>query len=582
MPQNAVTWPKGSLRIIGLCALLCTVTAKYAEDDVLVRRRVLLPDFITQSGSPDKTKFLTEVPVKLRSKIDNTDRFTVIDQKLLGRLRPGMKSPAGNLEEWGKLGEELNCENIVIGIVQQENKTIRLNLQVIDSVTRNVAVSRQLEVPPGPNGQRVLDEALSQVVREMAEKLEPLDAGEVWREVALETQLAKIDDEYYRPIRLRRLEKQKQEKLQAEKLMKKRFEEERRRQMAKLEQQRKQRLREIEEEKKRVAEARAKNPEYDKATAANGELARVAIFDFTDQTGSSDYQYLSGSLSGGVDMAMKARFNYILIEPEKLTKVKTENFKDGWLSDADGENIAKQAGADILISGTYSIPKGQNQLLIRTVIFINPTGETLALPDFTNAIDGTLFEATELLSAQIVQKIMELARSQMGAKAGDPKAKVTLTRAITTGWPTKSWEIAALSGIEGLSGGGQLSSSLGFVGLRFFPGEKAAFRFGIYGGVSILPGPATSPTAGGYPPAAGVEIGYQLFLSPRWKIFGDLVPRYDFSSPRSAGGFVPGVRVGGAFLLLSHMAIELYADAAYYSSVSKAGFGTGIGVTFPF
>lgn len=126
------------------------------------------------------------------------------------------------------------------------------------------------------------------------------------------------------------------------------------------------------------------------------------------------------------------------------------------------------------------------------------------------------------------------------AAPGDPQAKVTLKRAITTGWPTKSWEIAFLGGFERVSGGGQSSSGTSFLALRFFPGDKAAVRLGVFGGASLIPGPKTSDW-GGVPPAAGVS-----------------------------------------FLIVRNLALEVTVDAAYYSSVSRMGYGVGYGITIPF
>lgn len=561
---------------------LCLTGFLIAQEAQLVRRRILLPDFMVEQTTASPPRAGNDFAQKLRVLIEENDRYTIIDQRLLVKLRPNLKNMPANAEEWAKLGEELNCENVIVGRITPAKQKAALQVSVLESVTRAEIIAHETEIPAGASSSKVTNETLSQLVRQINEKLEPLDAGEVWREVTLEARLVKLEDEYYRPKRAARAERLREEKIKADQLEKKRFDDERKRQLAKLELQRKQRLREIEQENKRVAALRAQNPNYDAASGLGGELARVVIFDFTDQTGSNDYQYLSGSLAGGVDVAMKARFNYMLVDPERAAKVKAENFKNGWLPDVDAESIARQSSADILISGSYSIPPGQKQLNIRTVIFINPTGEMMALPDFSNPIDSTLFEATDILSAQIVQKIMELARKQMGAKSIDPKAKVTLTRAITTGWPTKSWELAGISGFERVNGGGQLSTYTSFLSLRFFPGEKAAWRFGVFGGVSILPGPTTAVNAGGFPPAAGVEVGYQWFLSSRWKFFADLAPRYDFASPRSSGGFVPAARGGFSFLILSSLALEWYVDAAYYTFVSKLGYGTGIGITLPF
>ncbi|HNA80058.1 MAG TPA: hypothetical protein PKY99_11425 [Turneriella sp.] len=146
-------------------------------------------------------------------------------------------------------------------------KDFALQVGVYESVTRAEVIALRADLPPGNQGAKVSDQLVTDVSQQMHEKLE---------------------------------------------------------------QQRKQRLKEIEAEKKRVAEMRAKNPDYDSAAAPGGELTRVAIFDFSDQTGSRDYQYLGGSLA-----------------------------------DTEAETVAQQAGAEILISGVYSIVPGQNREIRR-------------------------------------------------------------------------------------------------------------------------------------------------------------------------------------------------------------------------
>lgn len=258
----------GALVILFVTAFTVPRGARLAaEDGETVRRRVLVPDFVHVQPASFKARPGNDFALKLRARLEESDRFTIIDQKLLIKLRPALKTMPAGIDDWAKLAEELNCENVVIGSVAYGSRAPRVQVGVYESVTRAEVIALRADLPPGNQGAKVSDQLVTDVSQQMHEKLE---------------------------------------------------------------QQRKQRLKEIEAEKKRVAEMRAKNPDYDSAAAPGGELTRVAIFDFSDQTGSRDYQYLGGSLA-----------------------------------DTEAETVAQQAGAEILISGVYSIVPGQNREIRR-------------------------------------------------------------------------------------------------------------------------------------------------------------------------------------------------------------------------
>jgi hypothetical protein len=154
-----------------------------------------------------------------------------------------------------------------------------------------------------------------------------------------------------------------------------------------------------------------------------GELARVGIVNYTDKTGSKDYEYLSESIANGIDKSMQEKFEYIRTD-SKLTQKVAKNSKLTELLDLSGvRDVSLKTKSDIVIYGSYSYNKENKLLVIKTCIYLKTPDYIIFLPEVPNAVDSTIFEAVDRVAEQIVQKITLIAIEQ------EEKAKEVVERA---------------------------------------------------------------------------------------------------------------------------------------------------------
>lgn len=164
------------------------------------------------------------------------------------------------------------------------------------------------------------------------------------------------------------------------------------------------------------AYALAQNKVQDKNAAEKSkqaELARVAIIDFHNKTGSPNYQYLASSLSSAIGVSMRDQFEYFRVDPMKTQR--SANLLYKVIKEFDQlvvSQFSMQHKADILIYGDYNYDKKKDLISINTRIYFLQPDVMLNLDSIENKIDSTLFTAVDKVANQIVQAIADLARQQ--------------------------------------------------------------------------------------------------------------------------------------------------------------------------
>ncbi|MES0491033.1 MAG: hypothetical protein ABUK01_13630 [Leptospirales bacterium] len=151
-----------------------------------------------------------------------------------------------------------------------------------------------------------------------------------------------------------------------------------------------------------TAYAKKKN-EKDAKTQKKSELARVAIFPFTDNTKSEDYGYLSSSLVDAIDKKMRKGFEY---QRANFSKIKTlYNYQSEVLVDKQIKKAAKLIEADIVIYGVYVFDETTNEIVISIDVYFPNIGEKKSLDPIRNPIDSTLFSASDRAADTIIIEI---------------------------------------------------------------------------------------------------------------------------------------------------------------------------------
>jgi len=199
------------------------------------------------------------------------------------------------------------------------------------------------------------------------------------------------------------------------------------------------------------------NPESSK-TEPKGDLARIAILNFDDKTGTKDFEYMSGSLGDAVNSSMLKNFTYERVNTEDIDRViyaaKQNVIKDKVVKvDQKKEkktderldflkSLAKELKVDIVIFGRYDFDQAAQLMNIHTNVYYVAINEIADLPVVSNKVDSTIFGATDKAAANIITEIQKMAQQASQAsetgkpakdkkeevKTGEPAAKIVLTR----------------------------------------------------------------------------------------------------------------------------------------------------------
>ena len=207
------------------------------------------------------------------------------------------------------------------------------------------------------------------------------------------------------------------------------------------------------------------------APAAKISLAKVAILPYVDRTGTSNFKYLSASLTEAVENSLKQKFEFVPAEGAAVRKAAARLGKE---KPAFNAALASQLQAvsqsDILIFGYISHNVAENQIIIHTHVSIAAGNYFSSLPKVANAVDATLFRAADNVAADILSELAAIAQAQQKNLAqGNAKKvsnKLLLTRdAVRNDWARYTW----------LVGG----SVFAFLRLPDHPGQDISMRPGF-------------------------------------------------------------------------------------------------------
>ena len=178
------------------------------------------------------------------------------------------------------------------------------------------------------------------------------------------------------------------------------------------------------------------------AAPVQPSLAIVALPDYVDATGSKNYTYLGPSLTDAINNSMQERFDFQRADKAAVDREVKKLWRPGKIPlDSDVKQIAILTRSDYVIVGSYTLNPRKTQVTFATRVFVAPD-RFIQVPDVTNAVDATLFDATNKVAAEIVRVIEADARAQQAklaaaAPAGKPGEKIALAKAAEAPPPPK-------------------------------------------------------------------------------------------------------------------------------------------------
>jgi len=297
-------------------------------------------------------------------------------------------------------------------------------------------------------------------------------------------------------------------------------------------------------------------------------LARVAIINFNDMTGSQNYNYLSASLASAINTSMQTKFEYVALDPAISAATANEILaKSGKFDSSEANEFCKRTNADILVYGYYTIDPRTNQIVMQTKINFVLINRNVALDPLLNPIDASLFQATDIMASLIVQKIAEMAKKTMSSdspQSGDGQ-KISLTKLDEISWSKVNHEINFYGGFAPGAQGKLTSLNSGYLyGVEIL--RNSDFRKS-YAGLTVL----AFDQSGGRATHKGWGVMAQFGFNPftignRVRPFAEIDLGYGTSKlstirNQTEGSMWLGARAGIKFLVAPRVTFNLDARA---------------------
>lgn len=146
------------------------------------------------------------------------------------------------------------------------------------------------------------------------------------------------------------------------------------------------------------------------ADARQADLARLAIMTFANQSNKADYEWVEKSLPDAINDSMKARFEFIRQDENKVAAV-AARYKtvQGEYEAADADRIARESQTDIMIYGSFRTNEKGNLLLFRAVIYNAQGKKVIGVVEDSSTLDAGIFKTIDRMAAGIVEKIYSFA-----------------------------------------------------------------------------------------------------------------------------------------------------------------------------
>lgn len=138
--------------------------------------------------------------------------------------------------------------------------------------------------------------------------------------------------------------------------------------------------------------------QQDTPTQDTANLARVALFKFTDNTNSAQYEWLATSLPEAISNALHARFEYADAPTEGILSPATRE---------DADALAVLLKGDIFIYGSYSLR--ETQLVVNATIYNAAAKKIIGRVEVESPLNTRLFSAVDRLASDIVGEIYDFA-----------------------------------------------------------------------------------------------------------------------------------------------------------------------------
>lgn len=144
---------------------------------------------------------------------------------------------------------------------------------------------------------------------------------------------------------------------------------------------------------------------YAAEAAKTQELARVAIFEFQDNTGQQNYGWVKTSLPDAINDSMKTHFEFVRADAAAAQKKTEKAGTPTPLTPEAVSQLAGQHGFDIVIYGDYSYNRSTKLAQINATVYHNGGKRIIgAVTEFTK-LNNDVFTKIDVISKKITEHI---------------------------------------------------------------------------------------------------------------------------------------------------------------------------------
>lgn len=176
------------------------------------------------------------------------------------------------------------------------------------------------------------------------------------------------------------------------------------------------------------------------------ELARVAIMTFINASASADHEWIEKSLPEAINDSMKARFEFIRQDENKVRAAAAKyKHTGGEYALTDADKIALETQSDILIYGNFRLSETKDQLLLKAVIYSAQGKRVIGIVEDSSALNAKIFKSIDRMAIEIVQKIYAFALAAEKQKGVQNELKILV---LVPTYSTVEEEMAAVKELE--------------------------------------------------------------------------------------------------------------------------------------
>ena len=139
-------------------------------------------------------------------------------------------------------------------------------------------------------------------------------------------------------------------------------------------------------------------------TAQDATPLKVAILNFSDQTGSPNCGWLAESLPDAIDQSMRKDFEYARPNPKSAQKIANA------ASGKTAKQLAADLGTNLVISGSYKLNENKSGVRIEAQIYYADGDKVLGSESVDASLDSQIFNSTKILSDKMVGRLHQLTR----------------------------------------------------------------------------------------------------------------------------------------------------------------------------